>query len=65
MYLNSIDRAILRFLLRYGRWATTNHVADRSGIAWATAEKHLEELAQHGYVIKGRRGYQTFWRSNG
>ncbi len=62
--LDSIDREILRFLLRYGRWATTNLIADKTNTAWATAKKHLEELAKQGYVTKGRRYGNIYWKIN-
>lgn len=63
--LDSIDRTILRFLFRHRSWATTNHIADRSGIAWATAKDHLKDLERYGYVIRGQKGNLYYWKVNG
>lgn len=63
--LDSIDRAILRFLFRHRNWATTNNIAERSGIAWATANDHLKDLARHGYVVRGQKGELFYWKVNG
>jgi len=63
--LDSIDRAILRFLLRHRGWTTTNNIAEKAGIAWATAKIHLNDLARYGYVIKGEKRKQIYWKING
>ena len=61
--LNYYERLILRYLYSHGKWSNTNHIAERTGIAWITAEKHLENLFRRGYVSKGRSGSVTYWRA--
>ena len=58
-------RLILDTLYRAKRWITTNEVAERSNMTWATADKYLKELKKSGLVISGKteRGASwVYWR---
>jgi len=63
MALDHIDRSILSFLFKYHGWINTNQIADRVGIAWQTAERHLEKLNRLGYVARGKKYSTIFWRA--
>jgi len=63
--LDFIDKMLLKHLFELGGWATTNRIADRLGIAWMTAGKHLEELHKAGYVVRGKgKSGRVYWRAN-
>lgn len=62
--VDHIDRAILKVLFQLHGWVNTNQIADRVGIAWQTAENHLDKLNNFGYVVKGKKGTSFYWRAN-
>ena len=63
--LDSIDRTVLRVMFRHRGWMTTNQIADQTRLAWATVKKHLGALARYGYVIKGMKQGNIYWKING
>ena len=52
---------ILDVLYRARKPITTNEIAERTGMAWATAKKYLEILEEEGYVAAAERGNSLYW----
>jgi DNA-binding transcriptional ArsR family regulator len=56
-----IDKKILEYLASLPLTATTEMVAKAVGVAWYTAEMHLQKLKDQGKVEKYRIGRQNQW----
>ncbi len=62
MKFNHFELAVINVLRRNPRWVTANQVSDATVMAWETAWETLTELHSRGYVVKGRKGKQVYWR---
>lgn len=62
--LDFFDHQILRLLVREHRWMNANQVAEKLDIAWLTADTHLKELVQIGYVSRDNRRGLRYYQAN-
>ena len=54
--LNPYESKILSVLIKSRTSLTTGRVANRSGISWNTADRHLKNMEERGWV-RNRSGY--------
>ena len=60
---NYFEHAVLTLLRRNpGHWFTANEVAGSTYMAWETAHNTLVTLHRRGYVVKGKKKKQVYWR---
>ena len=57
-------KAIMDFLANFRGYATINQVAEGVGMAWNTAQKDLDFLANEDYLIKIGRGKRVHYKFN-
>lgn len=60
--LNKYERNILTVLLKFERFMTTAQVAKACEISWNTAEKHLRNIYDKGWIeMRGER--TKYWKA--
>ncbi len=58
------DKGLIHYLLKIKGRATTNRVAERTGMSWNTADKHLKKLKRIDLVKSEREKNKKFWKAN-
>lgn len=61
MNLNPSEKKIMAELYYARRPLTTNEVAEKSGMSWQTAKKHLEQMRKRGLLSRGKKGSAIYW----
>jgi Mn-dependent DtxR family transcriptional regulator len=62
MQTNSeFNRKILSMISKLGKVTTTTEIAERLGVSWNTAEKHLLELALEGRILRLKKAGVNLW----
>lgn len=56
-----LNRKILSMIEKGEKVATTTEIAERLGISWNTAEKHLLELALEGRILRLKKAGVNLW----
>lgn len=46
---------------KLGKVTTTTEIAERLGVSWNTAEKHLLELALEGRILRLKKAGVNLW----
>jgi DNA-binding MarR family transcriptional regulator len=58
---NPMEKQILTTLYRSRKALPTKTVADRTGISWVTAKKHLTILYEKGVLERARYSNAVYW----
>jgi len=59
--LMELHRKILDMIEKGGKVATTTEIAEKLGVSWNTAEKHLLELALEGRLLRLKKVGVNLW----
>ena len=58
---SKFSRKILSLIEKGGKVATTTEIAEKLGVSWNTAEKHLLELALEGRILRLKKAGVNLW----
>lgn len=56
-----MEKRILATLYRSGKPLTTKTIADKTGISWVTAKKHLVVLHKNGILDRAKYKNAVYW----
>ena len=58
---SEFNRKILSMIGKLGKVTTTTEIAEKIGVSWNTAEKHLLELALEGRILRLKKTGVNLW----
>ena len=61
--LSAHQHAVLKALLESGTTLTTTEVMKKTGLAWQTCKKILEEFEKTNWVERITKGNRDYWRA--